>query len=93
MKLCKEKSFYSSKNDFFLAIFTSFILDNQKYVRSATLEIFGKFIFELDKQELNQIFFDFYKNILEQYYFNIREFGIETEQIYYSNVNIKFNFS
>lgn len=90
----KENSNYTSKNDEFKNIFINFILDPQKYVRLAAIESFGQFIYQLEKDELDDQFFNFYKNSLEEYFFNVKEFGIETEMNYYGNIvfNCAYNF-
>lgn len=90
----KEKSNYNHSNEDFLIIFRSFILDPQKYVRSQVIEIFGQFIYQLEKNELDEQFFNFYKNSLEEYFFNVKEFGIETEVNFYNGIifNCAYNF-
>lgn len=74
------------KTNLFLSIFNNFILDKQKYVRAAALEVLGQFVNLIERKERQPQFLEFYKNILDEYYFNCKEFGIETESNYYSNV-------
>jgi hypothetical protein len=77
---------FQTKNAFFVNIFEKFILDQQKYVRSSAIEVFGKFISLLQVNECFNRFFEFYKNTLEEIYFNFKEYGIETETNFYNNV-------
>ncbi len=94
MKLSKEKSAYQSKNDEFIILFSNFIYDSQKFVRATAIEKFGEFIHSLDKQELDEKFLNFYKNTVEEYYFNFKDFAAETESSFYSSLiyDCAFNF-
>lgn len=97
-QISKEKEIENlsvkTNNAFFIKLFNKFIFDQQKYVRSSILEVFGNFISLLEKEELNNSFLDFYKNTIEEYYFNIKDFGLETETNFYSNIiyQCAFNF-
>lgn len=86
MNIHKEKSKYFGKNETFLNLFNDFILDSQKFVRVAALEVFGPFISHLEKDELKSNYFDFFKNTLEEYYFNVKEFGLEHQSNFYSSI-------
>ncbi len=93
IQLFKNKSERQSINikpnyEFFITTFNNFIFDQQKYVRSSALEIIGRFISILNKEDLSQQFFDFYKNTIEEYFFNVKEFGLETEAKFYDEVII-----
>ena len=91
MTIYKKKSNYSAKNEIFLELFNNFVLDSQKFVRVAVLEIFGPFISHLEKEELHQTYFDFFKNSLEEYFFNVKEFNLETQSSFY--LSIKYNWA
>ncbi len=94
MQIYKEKSKYSGKNEIFLNLFNDFMLDSQKFVRVSALEVFGPFISHLEKDELKANLFDFFKNSLEEYYFNIKEFGLDHQSNFYFNIkyNCAYNF-
>jgi uncharacterized protein (UPF0216 family) len=94
MKLNKEKSAYTAKNEEFIKLFSNFIYDSQKFVRASAINVFGKFLHCLEKQELDEKFLNFYKNTVEEYYFNFKDFAAETENSFYSNLiyDCAYNF-
>jgi len=57
---------------------TSFC-DSQKYVRIAAVEVLGKFIILLKKEDLNNSILDFYTNIINEYYSNKDSSATETD--------------
>lgn len=69
MKDNKEKSNFEESNEFYINQYTMFMYDNDKAVRIATLDIFGKFIMLLTIDELDKKYLDFYKNTIDEYYF------------------------
>ena len=86
IKIFKEKSNLTN-NEFFIIIFECFIIDNQKYIRLSALEIFGKFIFELNKNELKKEYLDFYIKYIQDYYNQINEIDNQLDLNFYENVN------
>ena len=76
IKINKEKALYhhtQSHNELYVGLIEKLIMDNQKYVRIAILEKIGEIIYQLDKSELSSKLFDFYKNSIEEYFFNIKD--------------------
>lgn len=88
VKINKEKCLFShvaSKNIIFVEIVEKFIVDNHSDVRMAVLEVIGPLIAPLDREELSSKLFTFYKNTLEEFYFNLRDKIIENKS--FSSVN------
>ena len=54
----------------FLLLIEKLILDKQKSVRDTIMEYIGEIISPLDKDELPQKLFDFYKNTVNEFYYN-----------------------
>ena len=54
----------------FLGLIEKLILDKDKNVRDTIIEYVGELINPLDKEELPQKIFDFYKNYINEYYYN-----------------------
>ena len=54
----------------FLGLIEKLILDKDKNVRDTIIEYVGELINPLDKEELPQKIFDFYKNCVNEYYYN-----------------------
>lgn len=80
IKINKEralKTHYNSKNSLFIDIIDVLIYDNNKEVRLTVLENIGEIIHQLAREELSIKLFDFYRNSIEEYYFNIRDNEIE----------------
>ena len=54
----------------FLGLIEKLILDKDKIVRDTIIEYVGEIINPLDKEELPQKIFDFYKNYVNEFYYN-----------------------
>ena len=54
----------------FIGLIEKLILDKEKGVRVTILEYIGEIINPLDKEELPQKLFDFYKNAINEFYYN-----------------------
>ena len=54
----------------FMGLIEKLILDKDKNVRDAIIEYVGELINPLDKEELPQKIFDFYKNYVNEFYYN-----------------------
>ena len=54
----------------FLGLIEKLILDKDKNVRDTIIEYIGELINPLDKEELPQKIFDFYKNYINEFYYN-----------------------
>ena len=54
----------------FLGLIEKLILDKEKCVRDSIIEYIGEIINPLEKKELSQKIFDFYKNAVNEFYYN-----------------------
>jgi len=54
----------------FIGLIEKLILDKEKCVRDTIIEYIGEIINPLDKEELPQKLFDFYKNAVNEFYYN-----------------------
>ena len=66
----------------FLGLIEKLILDKEKCVRDTIIEYIGEIINPLEKNELSQKIFDFYKNAVNEFYYNK---GMITSSITSSN--------
>ena len=97
LKINKEKCIFShiaSKNAMFVEIIEKLIIDNEINVRLAVIELIGNIIAQLDKEELSMKIFNFYKNTLEEFYFNLRDQVSSFSSVNYGMMiyNAAYNF-
>ena len=85
LKFYKEKINFLENNytKNFIELNEKFIEDNNRFVREKVIEKIGEFIVNLDKNELSQKMFDFYKTTIDQYYINQSKYlpSAETEDL------------
>ena len=85
LKFYKEKMNFLENNytKNFIELNEKFIEDNNRFVREKVIEKIGEFIVNLDKNELSQKMFDFYKTTIDQYFINQSKFiqTVESEEL------------
>lgn len=76
MKDNQEKTNFEESNQFYINQYSYFMYDNNRDVRIATLNSFGKFIMLLGIDELDKKYLDFFKNAIDEYYFYTNDFNL-----------------
>lgn len=76
MKDNQEKSNFEESNKFYIDQYSYFMYDNNRDVRIATLNSFGKFIMLLGIDELDKKYLDFFKNAIDEYYFYTNDYNL-----------------
>lgn len=80
MKVSQEKSGFDPKynNTFYIKVFKQFMLENNKIVNIAVIDIFGQFIHLLSIEEVHNNYLNFFTNTIDEYYANLtNHFSIE----------------
>lgn len=69
----------------FIQIYENFMKDQQRYVKLGALEIIGKFLVNIGKENLKNLYLEFYCEHIENFYDSLKVTELNG---YYNNVTI-----